>query len=247
MGGRVELKVAESLPANDFTGNAFRDSYAYDAARGLLHVHIKRFGTYGDIALVLLHAISHVKANDQRDDANPQFIAEFHRNFKVVTQELVKIDAGLTGPGNSTGQPSNATSSASNGPSKERLLTVTGTTAKSDTLDVAADTGLNDRIKAYADACGQPELAEFTARYESSSTETSIKKSPQKTLQRDASGGSGRKESTVKLIQSKAQESHMQLEQQMDSAREKEKDDLRRRIEERKRARAKKQEQGASP
>ena len=91
----ASIKVAESLPPNGLRGNAFRNSYAYDPERAELHLHLKRLGTFGDVSLVLLHAVSHIKANaaDLGDDSSPAFVAEFHRNFKVVTGELAKAEA----------------------------------------------------------------------------------------------------------------------------------------------------------
>lgn len=167
LGDKLELEIAESLPENSLTKSAFRNSYRYDESTSVLHVHIKRIGTYGDVALIILHAVSHIKSNELFDDTSPTFIAEFHRNFKVVMQQLVKMEA-------------DAEFSTSFERRQQHLLQ-TKRQGSSSSFDNAErphhDFGrdaLSDRIKAYADASGYPLLSEFMGRYESSATPADV-------------------------------------------------------------------------
>jgi hypothetical protein len=43
--------------------NAFRNSFHYDAQQKRLYIHVRRTGSSGDFALVLMHAISHIKVS----------------------------------------------------------------------------------------------------------------------------------------------------------------------------------------
>jgi hypothetical protein len=60
---RVQLFVAKALPPTTLHQNSFANSYVYDHASKKLFIHVHRAGSSGDFGLVLMHAVSHIKAS----------------------------------------------------------------------------------------------------------------------------------------------------------------------------------------
>lgn len=246
LGGKLELEVAESLPENDLLKNAFRNSYFYDKQKSVLHVHIKRLSTYGDVALIILHAVSHIKSNDLADDASPAFLAEFHRNFKIVTQQLVKMEADSV-----AGMLQQQHMQAVKQPSSSSIEIT-----RRSSYDFGQD-ALNDRIRSYADASGYPLLAEYMGRYETGSLSAESNASSGSVSLRAAANTNanshapqGREghaaETTADAVSNpevassyvaSAAKTLSDVEQKEELARNKEKKDLQRRIEKRKQTR----------
>jgi hypothetical protein len=57
------INGAKSLPEPIIVQNAFRNSYLYDQDANTLWIHVNRFSTSGDVGLVAIHALSHIKVN----------------------------------------------------------------------------------------------------------------------------------------------------------------------------------------
>ena len=74
--------------------NAFCNSYQYDHHSRSLYIHHSRILTSGDFGLVMVHALSHIKlfpeTPDRWNDQNPQFIGEFYKNLRILSQDLYK-------------------------------------------------------------------------------------------------------------------------------------------------------------
>ena len=121
-------------------------------------MHRLRLGSPGDVALVLAHAVSHIKANrnDLSNDLDPAFIKEFHANLKLITQELAKRRSVPA-------MPRGAVVSTSPAPAAP--------SAKSDATAPAPLGGyfsadaMQERLKQYTAAAGNAPLAEYMARY----------------------------------------------------------------------------------
>ena len=100
---RVRIKAASSLPVNNNVGNAFANSYAYIDEEATLYVHTNRLGSSGDVGVVMIHALSHIKAaqntknhGDLSNDADPAFLAIFYRSLKAMSQDLYKLSSSTT-------------------------------------------------------------------------------------------------------------------------------------------------------
>lgn len=57
----LDIRAASSLPPAAVAGNAFSNSYHYNAAEGVLLVHSNRLSSSGDFGLIVIHALSHIK------------------------------------------------------------------------------------------------------------------------------------------------------------------------------------------
>jgi len=91
----LTVRAASCLPPSAASGNAFANSYAYLSAENTLLVHSKRLSSSGDFGLIVVHALSHIKANanDLSNDNDPRFLAEFYKNLKILSQDLYKKSA----------------------------------------------------------------------------------------------------------------------------------------------------------
>ncbi|GMH73239.1 hypothetical protein TL16_g06130 [Triparma laevis f. inornata] len=90
LNGDIVLKVADTLPRSSYLNNAFRNSYFYEKEKSMLYIHAERFSATGDLTLLLVHALSHIKMNpiDLSGDESVAFVTEFFRNLRLVTSEL---------------------------------------------------------------------------------------------------------------------------------------------------------------
>ena len=97
----MRIVLAKSLPINTFkNSNAFKNSCRWDASVGELYVHsgrvggADRVGGGGDLTLLLVHTVSHIKTHGgdmaNWSDSSPAFVAEFYRNLRTVAGELLK-------------------------------------------------------------------------------------------------------------------------------------------------------------
>ncbi|KAG5175439.1 hypothetical protein JKP88DRAFT_145767, partial [Tribonema minus] len=92
---RMRVEVARSLPPPPpDSGNAFRNSYLWDADARALYVHARRLGGSGDFGLVLVHAAAHLLSDAApahlHDDARPEFTRAFHGALATLARELFK-------------------------------------------------------------------------------------------------------------------------------------------------------------
>uniref|UniRef100_A0A7S4FTV3 Uncharacterized protein n=1 Tax=Eutreptiella gymnastica TaxID=73025 RepID=A0A7S4FTV3_9EUGL len=88
----INLRVASALPAwhTDSTG-AFRNSFHYDAANSDLYIRNQRFENTGDLLLVLLSCLGHLKSGDLAttcDDTDPTFLRDFYGLSRAFAEEL---------------------------------------------------------------------------------------------------------------------------------------------------------------
>lgn len=60
----LTIKPAASLPPSALTDNAFSNSYRFSARDNTLLVHTNRLQSVGDFALILIHALSHIKVTN---------------------------------------------------------------------------------------------------------------------------------------------------------------------------------------
>jgi hypothetical protein len=74
-------------------GNAFRNSYLFDAPTRTLWVHGGRLDSVGSFVLVLVHALAHVHVGSMHSDSDRAFQAEFYRCLKLCCAELFYASA----------------------------------------------------------------------------------------------------------------------------------------------------------
>ena len=94
----VSLEVADSLPINNYVGNAYRHVYWFDPATRTLHIRRSRLVSTGDFVVCLAHALAHIRvnANDLSNDALPAFQGEFHRMLRLIGQQLASASGQLS-------------------------------------------------------------------------------------------------------------------------------------------------------
>ena len=80
----VTLLLATSLPANDYEGNAFRNSYHYKSDNNILFVRKERMDDVGEFTLVVMHALSHIAMGKMADDSNPLFLNLLYKVCVIV-------------------------------------------------------------------------------------------------------------------------------------------------------------------
>eukprot|EP00697_Spironema_sp_BW2_P015083 gnl/Spiro4/5815_TR2967_c0_g2_i1.p1 gnl/Spiro4/5815_TR2967_c0_g2~~gnl/Spiro4/5815_TR2967_c0_g2_i1.p1 ORF type:complete len:1022 (+),score=471.90 gnl/Spiro4/5815_TR2967_c0_g2_i1:174-3239(+) len=95
---RAQLKTVNvlclpDLPPNDYTRNAFRNSYVYDVRSRTLFMRQERLEDAGEFVLVLIHALAHIHSmdtdkGDMKDDTRHSFLRSFHMLLKIVCEEL---------------------------------------------------------------------------------------------------------------------------------------------------------------
>ncbi|CAM9214228.1 unnamed protein product [Scytosiphon promiscuus] len=182
----VKLQIAKNLPPSEGpagdgvaggpNANAFRNSYMWEAASGILHVHVRRLSSSGDFGLVLVHAAAHLQVDpsDMSNDLDPRFTQHFHRSLKVLTQELFKTreaaapaaDAGVgspsTRPGGSVSGTTNVMATLSARRTAESKKT--GPARRVGSEEFAQDR-IAERMEKYARASGHPRLMELLSRH----------------------------------------------------------------------------------
>jgi hypothetical protein len=58
---RLRVRAASCLPHSSAIGNAYRDSYHYVHDDNVLYVHLRRLERSGDVGVVMVHALAHIK------------------------------------------------------------------------------------------------------------------------------------------------------------------------------------------
>ncbi len=76
---QITLLLASSLPPNNYTKNAFRNSFFFEHSRRILFIRQERMESIGDFIVVVLHCMAHIKVDDLVDDNNPLFLREFYK------------------------------------------------------------------------------------------------------------------------------------------------------------------------
>ncbi|XP_007910472.2 trichohyalin-like [Callorhinchus milii] len=92
----VSLLLACSLPRNDYTYNAFRNSFFYQHSERRLFIRRQRLKSLGDFALLLAHCLAHVTADELSDDTNPLFLRLFHQAVKALFNYMFSTRLCLT-------------------------------------------------------------------------------------------------------------------------------------------------------
>ena len=164
MADSCKLEIARALPGkgkNDGKkrNNAFRNSYWFDASTRNVYVHVDRVnGGGGDLTLVLIHALSHLKVDGGVEgeggvgDGEGTFISEVHRNYRIVTNELINRSMGGGGGGSGSGSGSRRGGSGGRSAST-RSVSQVGVNAESD--EYFNSDALADRMKKYAVGVGE--------------------------------------------------------------------------------------------
>ncbi|XP_047451086.1 uncharacterized protein LOC125014093 [Mugil cephalus] len=91
----ISLQIAASLPNNNYSNNAFRNSFFYQEAEETLYVRRQRLQSVGGFSLLLLHCLSHVKVNDMSSDSSPAFQRLFFKALQECLGELFQARLGL--------------------------------------------------------------------------------------------------------------------------------------------------------
>eukprot|EP00002_Diphylleia_rotans_P019840 TRINITY_DN3836_c0_g1_i5.p1 TRINITY_DN3836_c0_g1~~TRINITY_DN3836_c0_g1_i5.p1 ORF type:complete len:3983 (+),score=991.38 TRINITY_DN3836_c0_g1_i5:103-11949(+) len=86
--GNVHVLAARNLPPNNYSKNAFRNSYYYDFQSKSLFIREQRLESVGNIMLVMVHAFAHIKVRDMTDDTSPEFLREFYRLVGMLGEKL---------------------------------------------------------------------------------------------------------------------------------------------------------------
>lgn len=84
----VSVLLADSLPHNNYTKNAYRHSYYHEEGSNILFVRKERTESVGEFSLVITHALAHLRIADLRDDSHPFFLRHFHRALRLVCTDL---------------------------------------------------------------------------------------------------------------------------------------------------------------
>eukprot|EP01135_Chromosphaera_perkinsii_P006890 Nk52_evm45s621 gene=Nk52_evmTU45s621 len=84
----ITLLLADSLPPNDYEGNAFRNSVHYNSHNRILFVHKERLDSIGDFILIIVHSLAHIKSNNMGGDFNVKFLKEFYKLMKVMCEDF---------------------------------------------------------------------------------------------------------------------------------------------------------------
>lgn len=95
---KVTLLLASNLPPNNYHKNCFRSSFHYQYAKNVLFVRGERLESIGDFIMVILHCVSHIKANDLADDGNPVFLREFYKVIIEFCFDFVSLFILKVGP-----------------------------------------------------------------------------------------------------------------------------------------------------
>ena len=84
----VSLLLADKIPPSKRKYNAFPNSYTYDFDNKILYMRSERLDNIGEFVLVLIHALSHIKANSSFADYDPTFLKEFYHSLSACYSDL---------------------------------------------------------------------------------------------------------------------------------------------------------------
>ncbi|XP_069752399.1 uncharacterized protein [Narcine bancroftii] len=84
----INLLLASSLPTNNYTHNAFRNSFFYQHSCKTLFIRRQRLASVGDFSLVLVHCLAHLAAGELHDDSNALFLEHFHQALKGIFEGI---------------------------------------------------------------------------------------------------------------------------------------------------------------
>ncbi|KAM4627455.1 uncharacterized protein ACJ7VT_002401 isoform 1-T1 [Polymixia lowei] len=95
----VSLKMAGSLPNNNYFNNAFRNSFFYQEAEETLFVRRQRLQSVGGFSLLLLHCLAHLTIGDMSSDSSPAFQRLFFKTLQGCLGELFQARLGVLSSG----------------------------------------------------------------------------------------------------------------------------------------------------
>lgn len=75
----VKLLLAEALPKNNYSQNAFKNSVFYEHSSDTLFVRVQRAENVGDFLVVIVHSIAHLHTGEMANDSEPQFLKYFYK------------------------------------------------------------------------------------------------------------------------------------------------------------------------
>ena len=87
MGYNIQIRIASTLPQNNYEKNAFRRSFWFDSAESTLWIRNKRFDNPSDLLVVVAHCMSHIANKDDFNDDNGDFIRNLYVALKSLTSD----------------------------------------------------------------------------------------------------------------------------------------------------------------
>merc|ERR1712071_147497 len=87
------IKVASTLPHNNYVNNAFRRSFCYDTKEATLWIRLERFNKPSELLIVVAHCMAHIANNDDFDDTNGDFIRNLYYGLKSLTTDSFTLRA----------------------------------------------------------------------------------------------------------------------------------------------------------
>ncbi|XP_026082104.1 uncharacterized protein LOC113058425 isoform X2 [Carassius auratus] len=92
----ITLRLASTLPFNDYHNNAFRNSFYYQEEQKTLFVRSQRLHSVGGLSLLLMHCAAHISTGQMRTDTIPAFQRAFFKVLQVGLSELFHARLGQT-------------------------------------------------------------------------------------------------------------------------------------------------------
>ena len=83
----VKIKVAKTLPNNDYHLNSFRRSFYYDFVTKTLWIRDARLNAPDELSIVIAHCMSHIKHGDDFQDVNEPFVESLYTSLKYISSE----------------------------------------------------------------------------------------------------------------------------------------------------------------
>ncbi|GCC23151.1 hypothetical protein chiPu_0001544 [Chiloscyllium punctatum] len=96
----VDILLASSLPANNYTHNAFRNSFFYQHSQKILFIRRQQLASVGTFSVLLVHCLSHLATDELSDDSNPLFLQLFHQALKTLFEDMFFIRFQILPPMN---------------------------------------------------------------------------------------------------------------------------------------------------
>ncbi|XP_043532533.1 uncharacterized protein LOC122540626 [Chiloscyllium plagiosum] len=96
----IGILLASSLPANNYTHNAFRNSFFYQHSQKILFIRRQQLASVGTFSVLLVHCLSHLATDELSDDSNPLFLQLFHQALKTLFEDMFFIRFQILPPMN---------------------------------------------------------------------------------------------------------------------------------------------------
>ncbi|XP_033028427.1 uncharacterized protein LOC117060321 [Lacerta agilis] len=87
----IDLCIASSIPSSNTLGNAFRNSFHYQASGNKLFILRECLSCVGSFILLLVHCLAHIAAEDLSQDSSPAFRRLFYQALKACLGEMFSL------------------------------------------------------------------------------------------------------------------------------------------------------------